>query len=105
MVPQTISPHYFVRIFKVSSMLYHGPVGRVHSKKYYFIFTYSSLAFFVFRQKICFYHFRLFFWWSVEFPQQNINQSETKIGDEKLSVELYALKRTDEHCVGEALPR
>ena len=30
-----------------------------------------------------------FFWWSIEFTQQNINQWETEIGDKKLSVELY----------------
>ena len=32
-----------------------------------------------------------FFWWSIEFPQQNISQSETRIGDKKLSVELYVV--------------
>ena len=29
------------------------------------------------------------FWWSIKFPQQNINQSETRNGDKKLSVKLY----------------
>ena len=33
----------------------------------------------------------LFFWWSIEFPQQNIDQSETAIGDKKLSVGLYVI--------------
>ena len=32
----------------------------------------------------------LFFWWSIEFPQQNIDQSETAIGDKK-SVGLYVI--------------
>ena len=27
-----------------------------------------------------FYHFHFFFWWSIKFPQQNINQSKTWIG-------------------------
>ena len=37
-VPLTISYHlYFVRISKVSSMLHHGSVGRVHSKECYLI--------------------------------------------------------------------
>ena len=31
-----------------------------------------------------------FLWWSIKFMQQNINQSETGIGDKKLSVKLYA---------------
>ena len=44
----------------------------------------------VFHQKICVFII-LFFWWSIKFPQQNINQSETEISDKKLSVELYAI--------------
>ena len=51
---------------------------------YYFRFFFS---FFI--KKLCFYYFHFFSWWSIKFPQQNINQSETRIGDEKLSVELY----------------
>ena len=31
----------------------------------------------------------LFFWWSIKFPQQIINQSETRIGDKKLSVSKH----------------
>ena len=37
-----------------------------------------------------FFSFSFRFWWSIKFPQQNINQSETEIGDKKLSVQLYA---------------
>ena len=44
----------FLGFSKVSSMLHHGPVGRVHSKECYFIFTYTFLAFFfVLHQKKC----------------------------------------------------
>ena len=39
--------------------------------------------------KIGFYDFRSFLWWSIKFPQQNINQSKTGIDGPKLSVELY----------------
>ena len=39
---------------------------------------------------MCFYHFHFFFWWSIKFPQQHINQSETWIGGVQMSVELYA---------------
>ena len=28
-------------------------------------------------KNLCFYHFHFVFWWSIKFPQQNINQSET----------------------------
>ena len=34
--------------------------------------------------------FSVLFLWTIKLPQQNINQSEIGIGDEKLSVELYA---------------
>ena len=55
-----------------------------------YIFTYSFLAFFVvFHQKMCFYHFHFYFWWSTKFLPNNINQSETGIGDKKLAVELH----------------
>ena len=37
----------------------------------------------------CFYHFHVFFWWTIKFSQQNINQSELGISNKKLSVELY----------------
>ena len=40
-------------------------------------------------KKLCFLSFSLFFWWSVRFLSQNINQSKTGIGNKKLSVELY----------------
>ena len=59
----------------------------------------TFVAFFVvFNHKICFYHlhflflFFFFFWWIVKFSKQNINQSETGIGDQKLSMELYVNK-------------
>ena len=42
----------------------------------------TFLHFFVaFQLKLCFSHFHFFFFESVKFPQQNINQSETGIGD------------------------
>ena len=76
----------------VGSMLHHGSVGQVHSKKCYFMFAYTfETVFCCFSSKnLCFYHFHFFFWWSIKFPQQNINQSETGTDDKKLSVELYA---------------
>ena len=38
--------------------------------------------------------FSFLFWWSIEFPQQNICQSETGIGDTKLPLELYAMGKS-----------
>ena len=75
----------------VGSMLHHGSVGQVHSKKCYFMFTYTfETVFCCFSSKnLCSYHFHFFFWWSIKFPPQNINQSETWTDDKKLSVELY----------------
>ena len=46
-------------------MLHHGSLGRVQSKEWYFLFTCIFLAiffFFVFHQKMCFYHFHFLFW-------------------------------------------
>ena len=40
-------------------------------------------------QYLCFYYFQFFFRWSIKFPLQNINQSETEIRGRKLSVEMY----------------
>ena len=43
----------FLCVSNVSSMLHHVPVGRVHSKECYFIFTYNFFTYFVdFHQKI-----------------------------------------------------
>ena len=62
----------------------------VQSKECYFMFTFIFWAFVVvFHQKVCFYHFHSFFWWSIKFL--NIDQSKTRIGEKKLSVELYFL--------------
>ena len=40
-------------------------------------------------QNVCFYYFQFFFRWSIKFPRQNINQSETEIRGRKLPVEMY----------------
>ena len=40
---------------------------------------------------MCFYHFHFFFWWSIKFPEQHTNQSETWIGGFQLSVALYIM--------------
>ena len=42
--------------------------------------SWHFLLFFI-QKSFCFYHFHFFFWWSIEFLQQIINQSETGIGD------------------------
>ena len=47
--------------------------------------------FVVFHQKICVLINFIFFWWSIKFRQQNINQSKARIGDKKLSMELYVI--------------
>ena len=70
-----------------------GQLEQVQSKNCYFMFnyTFSVFCFCFSSKKLCFYHFHLFFWWNIKVPQQNINQSETTIGDKKLSMELYAV--------------
>ena len=62
----------------------------VHSKECYFLSTYNFLAYnFISTKFLQKFFQQIFFWWSIEFPQQNISQSETRTGDKKLSVELY----------------
>ena len=58
-----ISYHlYFFRVCKVSSMLHDGSLGRAHSKEFYFIFTYTFLAFCCCSLlKVCFYNFHFLF--------------------------------------------
>ena len=93
-----ISCHlYFLRISNVWSMLHHGLVLRDQCKEFYFMFTYTFLAFFCcfLLKKLCLYHFHLLFWWSIQFLQQSINQSETKIGGKKWTVELYDTDKSE----------
>ena len=87
-VPLSISYHlHFLRVPNVWSMLHrmlhHGSVGRVLGKECYFLFTCAFLTFFCCfsTKKLSFYYFNFFFWQSIKFPQQNINQLETGIGD------------------------
>ena len=83
---------------------HHVSVEQVPNKECYFITTqkmkFSIKDFFSkcdqIRRKLgiccccccCFAFHQLFFWWSSKFPQQNVKQSETRIGDQQLSVEL-----------------
>ena len=93
-VPLTISFHlYFVRVSTNCSMFSHWSVGRIESKKIAtFCLHNLFLTFFCFPWKgISFYHFHFVFWWSIKLLQQNINQSEARIGDKKLSVGPYIL--------------
>ena len=55
------------------------------------MYVYILGIFFLIFRKNCFYHFHFFFWWSIKFPQENINQSEIEIGDKYLSVELLSI--------------
>ena len=43
----------------------------------------------LFIKKIVFLSFSFIFLISIEFPEQNINKSETGMGDKELSVEVY----------------
>ena len=50
-------------------------------------------------KKLCFFRFHFFFLWSIKFPPQNINQSETETGDKKLSVQLYTKNQMKCFCL------
>ena len=74
----------FLRLSKVWSMLYHASVGGVQNKNSTLYF--HLLVWLFFHHKICVHDF---FLWSIKFPQQNINQSETWIGGLWLLLKLH----------------
>ena len=43
---------------------------------------------------MCFYHFHFFFWWSIKFRQQSINESKTWIGFIQIPAELYIIRKS-----------
>ena len=86
--PSPIFSRYLWSLEYVAS----GSMGRVQRKQYKVLFISTFLAFFLsccFSSKNLFLSFSIFFWWTIKFSQQNINQSETRTGDKKLSVELF----------------
>ena len=50
-----------------------------------------DIFFLPFIKRLCFDHFHFFFWWSIKFTQQNINQSQAGVGDKKLSLKLHSI--------------
>ena len=66
---------------KVSSMLHHGSVGRVHSKECYFLFAYTFPAFFYrFLSKIlCFIIFTSFFDEVSNFRYRTLNNQKPEL--------------------------
>ena len=64
--------------------VYHFSTWPKNSTSYLHILFWHFLCCFS-SKNLCFHHFHFFFWWSVKFPQKNINQSETRIGEEIFS--------------------
>ena len=86
---------YFLRLSNVCSILHHGSVGRVHKILSVNAFKcfFSIFVVVVFGDKIkVFVIFISFFWWSIKFTLQNINQLETRIGGFQPSLELYSTR-------------
>ena len=44
---------------------------------YVYMYSFGIFLLFFIEKSLCLWSFSLFFWWSVKFPQQNVNQSET----------------------------
>ena len=84
-LPFTISYHlHFLRISKSRSMLHHGSVWRVQSSECYFMFTFTFFTFLLLLLlllSLLLLFFFCFFWWSIKFPQHNINLPKTEIRD------------------------
>ena len=85
----------FLRLSKVWNMFHHGSVSQVLKKNttvcFHLLFWVVLLLLF-FIIKFVFLSFLFLFWWSIKFPQLNINQSEAGFRGLKLSVELYAFQ-------------
>ena len=77
----------FLRISKVSRMLHHGLVGRGLSK---WMLLYIYIHFLrIIKKRTVFFKFSFLFLMKYQIPAKEYNQSETGIGDQKLSVELW----------------
>ena len=82
----------YLRITKVWSMLHHGSVGWVQGKECSFfvhIYFFGIFLLFLYQKSCAVIIFITFFLLLTKFLQQNINQSETEIGNKKLAVELH----------------
>ena len=98
---ETMIPHYFfpnketlIHISEVSSMCYMtGQWSEFTIKNAILYLCILSWRFLLFSfKKFVFLSLPFIFLWSIEFSQQNINQSETKIGDKEFPLELYIKK-------------
>ena len=76
---------YFFYHSEVCSTSYNRSVGRIQNKECFQLLFWHFLLFLI----IKFLSFSFFFWWSIKFPQKNINRSETRIRGQKLSKEPY----------------
>ena len=72
---QFLFTYIFFASLKFGACYITGKWGKFRVQNVTFFCCFSS-------KNLCFYHFHFFFWWSIKFPQQNINQSETGTGDE-----------------------
>ena len=70
-------------------IIYYWKISVILTVPYHLYFLCVSKVWSMLPTAMYFYHFHFFFWWSIKFLQQNINQSEAKTDDTKLSVELY----------------
>ena len=82
-----LSPIFSPYLLSLGHVTSRVSVGVVQSKNCYFMYTYTFLAFFYCFSSLFFSFF--FSFRSIKFPQQNLNQSETGIGDKNLSVKLH----------------
>ena len=91
---QFLITYIFSLFLKFGACYITSQWGRVQSKQCYFIFTYTFLECFscILSKKFVFLSFLFLFfflWWSNKFPQQIINQSETRSGDKKSSLSKH----------------
>ena len=85
------SIYYHLHFFRIPKSLEHltSRISGANSEKAMQVSVYIYIFgdFFVFHEKMCFYHWHFFSRLSIKFSKQNINHSESGISHKKLPVE------------------
>ena len=61
----------------------------MHTMLYVYVYFLNIIFLFSINKNVFFSFLFLFLWWNIKYLQQSINQSKTRVGDQKLSVEPY----------------
>ena len=93
---------FFHKVYNVAQVLNNQRLKneRVIDNFYHLYFLRISKVWSMLPITVCFCHIHFFFGRSMKLWRQNINHSETRIGDTKLSVKLHELGKALYDCIG-----